>query len=528
MRFNFYNKKLFVIFIFFNLIFLLLCCRILIIANNSVFKKKAAAQQFFSLNLMSRRANFYDSNFNSFSCEKKILKAVVFPNVVDFNLLKSLVCDYDEEKLQQMFKNNKPFVVKVKKQISNAQGLFFYFDNERSFDSAAAPIHILGYLNKDSVGMSGLERHYNEFLTNNKFSANMLFPMNGKNKILNFDNFLLKSEGNLKDGIVLTVNKNVQYILNLILQQNVVKGAGVVLNAKTGEIVAISSCPFFKYDDFSYNMHDKNLPLFNRAVQHYALGSIFKIVTAAAALQSNISPNFSHRCDGFFKLHDVKFKCHNKQGHSMLNMSDALKHSCNPFFINLGLKVGAKKLLKTAFSLGFDKKINLCDGFCCKPSTFPNFNMSAGELCNLSFGQGKLKTSILHVAQMLCAFCCDGEIAMPQIVKGKITNSKFVKTFKPIKQKALDSTTAQTLKEMLTNAIVKTPTQSHFCSFGGKSSTAQTGQFKNKKEILNTWFCSFINSKSNPYVVVLLKEDGVLGASDLGHAISLINSYLSL
>ena len=525
-----YIKKLFFIFFMILFIFILLLIRILLIANNYFYKNKAYAQQFYEIKIINSRANFYDSNLNKLTNEKKILKALVIPSKCDINNLSTLGCNIPTNKLSVLFKKNKPFTTTINKYDSSVKGVIFYYDILRYSNSAATPQHILGYVNKDNVGVCGLEKSLNEFLKYKSFVSSISFFINGKNKILNFDDFVLNSYGNPNDGIVLTINKNIQYILNSILQNYVLKGAGVVVNAKTGEILAISSLPSFNPNNISAEINNPNLPLFNRATQNFPLGSIFKIVTAASALKCGVSSNFSYCCSGCFNLSGTKFKCHNLKGHSNLNMPLALKASCNPYFINLGLKVGKSNILKTAKNFGFENKIKLSNGVYCKPSTLPKNNMKQGELCNFSFGQGKLNTSILHVAQMLSAVSCEGLASTPQIIKGHFVDNKFVETFKPLKFKALDEAVANKLKDMLRFSINNTKASSCFVSSGGKSSTAQTGQFKNKKEILNTWYCSFSNSSknNNSFIVVLLKEDGQLGALDLGPAISLINSYLSL
>ena len=510
--------------------FVLLIIRIFVIANNSFYRNKAKTQQFYEINLIDNRANFYDSNFNKLTNEQKILKAVVIPTKCDINILKNLGCNMPQNKLFSLFKKNKPFSVTLSRYDSSKKGLIYYYDFLRFSNSAAVPQHILGYVNNDNVGVCGLEKSFNEFLNSKSFVSSISFPVNGKYKILNFDNFVLDSKGNVDDGIVLTINKNMQYILNTVLHKYVFKGAGVIVNAKTGEILAISSLPVFNPNNISAELKNQNLTLFNRATKNFPLGSIFKIVTAAAALKCGISPNYSYSCSGCFKLYDTKFKCHNLKGHNSLNMPLALKTSCNPYFINLGLLVGKNNLLKTTINLGFKNSIKLSQGICCKPSILPNYDMKNGELCNFSFGQGKLNTSILHVAQMLSAIACEGWAATPQIVKGQFVDNKFTQTFKPLKFKALEKTVASSLNNMLKSAIKDSQAHSCFVSSGGKSSTAQTGRFKNKKEILNTWFCSFANisKNNNKFVVVLLKEEGHLGVLDLGPAISLINSYLSL
>ncbi len=499
--------------------------RVIQINSNKSFSIKASKQQNISLEIFNRRANFYDSNFNKLTYCKKIKKAIIFPNKVNFKVARKIAKNFPKKKLKNLYELNKPFIIPVDNIIENKNIL--YFDDKLRFsDDCSKPVHLLGHLNSEDEGVSGLEFALNEFLDEKKYILNLNYLTNAKNKILNDKNFNLNSSGNFNDGVVLTINSSMQYILNKIGQEYIKKGAGIVLNANTGEILAVSSFPLFNPNNINASLKDEQQPLFNRAVENHPVGSIFKIVTAAAALKNNTNPNEQFNCKGFFKFNDVKFKCHKTSGHKELDMPNAMKHSCNPYFINLGLKLGNSEMLNTAQNFGFSREIVLCDNFKIKPATLPNFNMSSGELANFSFGQGKLKTSIFHIAQMLSAVVNNGYSVVPTLVKGEILNGKFENSNKITKFHALDSKTAKLLKQMLIYSIKNTPADPQIFTCGGKSSTAQTGEFfENGQEKLSTWFCSFSSFNTHNIVSVLFKEEGKFGMQDLGPCSKILNSY---
>ena len=517
------------IFLWIVIIYLIIFLKIITIANDSNLKSKANNQQNYNITLVDKRADFYDCNFNKLTSNEKTYKALVFPTKTNINELQSLGCKLKTEKLQQLFKTNKPFVVDLAKTNRKNKNIVFFEDKKRYSSMPVAPTHIIGYVDKENNGISGLEYHLNDFLNKKKFKLNLNLFLNGKNQILNDDSLKFDSIGNPNDGVVLTIDSKIQFLLNRIGEIFIQKGAGVVLNAQNGEILAISSFPNFNPDTIAQYLNNSQTPLYNRTIHNYPLGSIFKIVTAAAALKKNIPINYSVNCPGYFKLNDIKFKCHKLDGHSVLDMPSAMKQSCNPYFIDLGFKVGAKNILNMAQDMGFSMEIPLSDTFYCKPSVLPNMNMPDGELANFSFGQGKLKTSILHIAQMLSIICNDGVGLVPQIIKGYIKDNKFTASFKKTKFECLTKNNAQILKNMLISSISGSVADSFFINSGGKSGTAQTGQFKeNKKEILNTWYCSFSPTANPKFIIVLLKEDGELASTDLGPAIKILNSYLSL
>ena len=519
-------KKLFFVFLLTITLFCLLFLRIALIQTDETLKVKAKEQQTKTITLISNRANIYDTNLTKLTNTKKFLKALVFKDALNQKTLKEIGVSIDDVKLEELKKKDEPVIFIAKRKIKNKNILFFE-DRERYTKNNNSPTHLIGYIDRDKEGVSGIEYFLNDYFKKNNYSVSLDFLTNRKKEILNKDSFCLNSKGNKKDGVVLTINSKLQYILNTALQKHIKSGAGLILNSKTGEILAITSVPSFNPYNIKKDLNNPEKPLYNRALQKSPVGSVFKIVTAACALENNISINHSYCCKGFYELKDTKFKCHKITGHQTQDLKNAMKNSCNPYFIDLGLKLGAEKILSTTKKMGFTRKISLLDGLVCNESTLEDENMKKGDLANFSFGQGKLKASMLHIAQMLSIVCNEGVGVVPQILKGYVEEGNFKNSFKPIKFNALNKNVCTTLKDILRYSVEKTPADSFFIKSGGKSSTAQTGQFKNKKEILNTWFCSFVPFDSPNYILVILKEDGNFGMSDLGDVTNKINSYIS-
>ena len=519
-------KKLKIIFSILISIYLLLMLKILSISANEKLKEKANNQQSFKIKLTDRRANFFDRNLIQLTNKENCDKAMIFMEDLNEKTLNSLGVKIDKNKLEKLKKEKKPAIFQISKK-NNNKNIIYYQDKKRYSSLKNTPSHILGYINKDNVGVCGLERQLNDFLNKNKAKIEIEFKTNRNGEILNKNAYNLKSTGNPTDGVVLTIDNNLQYVLNEYLNENIDSGAGLILNSKTGEILAIASVPDFSPDSIAKDLKNEKKPLINRALQKSPVGSIFKIVTAAAALENNLG-NYSYRCDGFFKFSDTKYGCHNKKGHSTMDLKNAMKNSCNPYFISLGLKLQQNKIIDMANRMGFSRKIELAPNLFYDKATLPEIDCSKGELCNLSFGQGKLQASMLHIAQMLSVICNDGVGVAPQIIKGYIKNNNFSNEFKPVEFFCFKKEIADSLKEILNYSIQNTKADSSFTQVCGKSSTAQTGQFKSNKEILNTWFCSFSPKEKPEYILVLFKENGKFGMEDLGHLIKKINDFLFL
>ena len=100
-------------------------------------------------------------------------------------------------------------------------------------------------------------------------------------------------------------------------------------------------------------MQDPDSPMIQRALYAYPVGSIFKLVTAACAYENGAETAFQWDCNGAISIGSQRFRCHDPQGHGLQNLADAMRNSCNPYFIALGQTLSGKELLETAKALGF-------------------------------------------------------------------------------------------------------------------------------------------------------------------------------
>ena len=119
-------------------------------------------------------------------------------------------------------------------------------------------------------------------------------------------------------------------------------------------------------------MIDENSPFVNRALSAYSVGSVFKPIVAAAALDSGISENMTVECDGKINVNSRVFNCHKNDGHGVLDMAGATAVSCNEYYITLGLETGAEKIIDLASSLGLGKEMNLADSLICEGGNLPD------------------------------------------------------------------------------------------------------------------------------------------------------------
>ncbi len=390
--------------------------------------------------------------------------------------------------------------------------------NIRYSDNPSA-VHLLGYIDSDGNGVSGLERSFNDFLkTDVDLFAGFLCDARGK-LVAGTDIETDISYEQHKGGLHLTIDKDIQGIVGEELRASTVKkGAVLVCDTSTGEIKAMVSMPEYDPDNVGEFLERSDSPLLNRALSAYAVGSVFKVVVAASALEKGVDEEFSYNCNGKITVRNNEFKCNNSTAHGKMNMESALSESCNCYFIALGQKIGSKAILETAKALGFGQNIEIAKGIACDEGIIPDDD-DIGTLANLSFGQGKLTATAVQMINVFNCVANGGEYVLPFCVNyATDLSGEKVYEYKPKAPiKALSEETAKKLKQMLTTAVEKGTARSAksdvFLS-AGKTATAQTGIYTADKERLCTWFGGFFPADNPKYCVVIVCEDGTTGGEN--------------
>jgi len=373
-----------------------------------------------------------------------------------------------------------------------------------------------GYKTKDIVGFGGLEEKYDYYLRQDE--GGVSFEVDHRGKIIRTLGF--KPPINGKD-IQLTLNTKIQKIAETFLADR--RGAVVIMDPYTGEIFAMASSPGFDPAVFAQKNNDEITRLFsdphslliNRAISStYPAGSIFKIIVAAAALESKkINKNTSFLCQGSSKVGNREFKCWGT--HGIQNLEAALIHSCDVFFYKTGLLVGAQCVYDYALKFGLSKTTSFElpyeeAGFIPSPllrriNKFKNWY--DGDTANLSIGQGDVLVTPLQITRMIAVFANGGYLVTPYIVKA--IDGRDISVYQQRSEKLnLKKSTFDYIKEGL-RGVVSDPTGTASVLSGipvalaGKTSTAQAppGQ-------PHAWFAGFFPYSNPKFVICVLLEHG--------------------
>lgn len=431
-------------------------------------------------------------------------------------------------------RNMKPLVetdyIRLNSQVSSN----YKFKVPKRYSDNQLAEHIVGYTDIDGKGISGIEKDYDEYLKGIKNIIKVKYYKDAQGRILKGKGIKIdESEKCTDSGIVLSIDKDIQ-IFSQKCGSKLNKGCVIVSDSNTGDILALSSFPSFNPNTISDYISDENYPLLNRNLLNYNVGSVFKVIVCMAALESGISENFSYSCVGHIKCGDVRFNCHNLKGHGKLDMKSALSKSCNTYFIKLAEITGSEQIIKVAKKLGLDKPIFLSDSLIAAKGNLPSLNsLSApAALANLSFGQGELIETPLHMSSVYSVIANGGYLIKPSLLKAKVLNSEIKQKYNnQTKIKVISESTANKINSFLEytvlqgtgkNAAVKN------CVTAGKTATAQTGKFENGKEILTSYFIGYITTKDDKkYTILVMKENGSSGSSDCAPIFKEIGEYIS-
>ena len=391
---------------------------------------------------------------------------------------------------------------------------------ERYSDSVA--LHLIGYTDIDGNGVTGIEKYYEKEINKHCGTLSVAYSADALGRMLTGENIEIRNNNYYSEGgVMLTIDKDIQIILEKALKNgNIEKGAAVVLDVKTSAILACASTPVYERNSIEKYLSATNAPFINRAFECFPVGSVFKPVTAAAALESGITLD-EYYCKGYVEKSGNKFNCNKLEGHGKLDFDTAIAMSCNPYFIEYSTQTGAKMLLSTARALGFGKSIDLGNGFITSKGNLPdikNLNSSAA-VGNLGFGQGILTASPLQIAGCFATIANSGIYNEPYVYKGTVdSNGNITPSIQDKEKRVLRKSTCEKIK----NAMAKTTTEgtgkTAFTSLFNsctKTATAQSGQYdENGVEIKYCWFVGFFPIEKPRYVICILKENGSSGGTD--------------
>lgn len=496
------------------------------ISNKNMLKDAAINQQSYKLKVSDVRGTIYDCrNIPLVNTKKKFIAAVI-PCLESLSALTPVVEESKKEELYKKCSGNIPFTIEISENITCPW--IKVFEVPIRYSGIMLAPHIIGYISGEKKGVYGIEKAFEEYLAGKDQNISVRYDVDASGKMLpGGENVIEDKTYCSSKGVILNLDSRIQAIAEETANKYINKGSVVITQVPECEIRASVSLPSFFPGDVSSYLNDKNSPLLNRSFCSFNLGSIFKLVTSAAALEKGVNKSLIYKCKGVNEVENAKFKCFNCKEHGEIDMEQAIAYSCNGYFIELIKNLVSKdELLKMAYKLGLGKDIAFSAEIISKEGKLPSRESleNVKTLANFSFGQGALLATPIQIAGMINAIASEGIYTSPKLIKGLANEnmqfSKYELSEKlEKKDKVLSSHIASDLKSFM-KASVEYGTglkgKPHMIEVGAKTSTAQTGIIENGKRIEQSWFAGFFPFDKPKYTVVVLSEGGEGGGESAG------------
>jgi len=367
----------------------------------------------------------------------------------------------------------------------------------------------------DMVGLWGIEKALNQTLTGTAGERVISVDVLGYTRSIQSE--MPPIPGN---DVVLTMDIRLQCLAEQAL--DAVRGAIIIMDPNTGEILAMASSPSVRLgassDEWVDYVKDDAHPMLDRcAVGCYAPGSVFKPVIALAALNSGLwDPETIVHCPGYHQVGNRRVRCWNRSGHGPLNLRQAIEQSCNAYFCAMAEHCGVDVIHDQAAKLGFGaltgigppiaESAGILPGPAWKRQTH-GAPWTGGDTCNLAIGQGALSVTVLQMGAYISALANGGVIYKPRLVlDGMAPEIASDMRWAPQVIALIRAGMEDVIHGERGTAKAARLSDVRMC---GKTGTAEVGPRDNRRK--NAWMCAFAPADAPRYAVAMIVEDGESG-----------------
>lgn len=555
----------------------------IMVIKGEEYQAKASEQQLYDTTLTAPRGDIYDVNMNqlatSANCWTVYLSPNNFKKITDAAKLSTVkhliaenlssILDVEYETLEKQMEKTGSYYVIIKRKVEKPEAdkiRKFIADNKdyklsnyigldvstkRYYPNDNLASVVLGFVGDDNQGLAGIESYYDSELTGVPGRVVAAKNAQGVNMPFSYEKIIKAENGS---SLVLTIDSYIQYVaekyLSAAIEENLVanRGVSIVMNVKTGAILAMAiKGDFNPNTPFALSEADnelltglegeersklltelRNKQWRNKAVSDsYEPGSVFKIVTASAALEENVTNlNNKYNCPGYIVVAGQHYNCHKHSGHGVQNLNQAVSNSCNPVFITLGSLLGSKMFSKYFEAFGLTQKTGIDLPGEVTSIYHSEANMGPVELASSSFGQ-TFSTTPVQLISAVAAAVNGGYLVKPYLVSKVLDSEGNVKstTTTTVKRQVISEETSKKICEMLENAVVSGGAKNAYVAgykIGGKTGTSQKIAQMNATGQDNLYVSSFcgIAPMDNPEIAVLVLLDEPKGGRYYGSVVS--------
>ncbi|MBE6881540.1 MAG: PASTA domain-containing protein [Ruminococcaceae bacterium] len=529
----------------------------LMILDSEEYQRQAAENQLKVTTIAANRGSIYDRNGNKLAMSTTAWTVCVSPKEIKNENEKALIIsglseilgtnqDYIREKCER---NNYYQVIKTRigKDLAEEvtafasnngiKAIYLQEDVSRKYPYENFASTVIGFVNDENIGAYGLESFYNGILSGTAGKLVSAKDSWGQDMPFEHDELYSSEDGN---SIQTTLDEGIQYFvekhLELAVKEHSVRerGACIVMDVNTGAILAMAT-----KGDFDPNAHtvlpesvkEEILKLpedeqgeatlqaqyamwRNKTISDpYEPGSVFKIITLAAALDSNTSTLGDHfTCIGYANVADRKISCWQNRGHGDQTLADAVQNSCNPAFIEIGLRMGVENFENYFEAFGLTEKTGI-DLPGEATSIYYSDGMTEINLASSSFGQ-TFKVTPIQLVTAVSAAVNGGNLYKPYVVSKVISeDGSIVEEYEPtLVRQVISEETSKTVREILETVVSdgsgRTAAVPGY-KIGGKTGTSEKLDKVSEEGEVENYVSSFlaVAPAYDPQIVVLLLLD---------------------
>ncbi len=557
----------------------------IMIVKADFYKDKAAKQQLYDTEVSAQRGDIYDRNGNLLATSSTVWTVYVTPN--SFKNIKtdekrdevkneiadnlSRILELDSEKVLEKLNKDLSYVIIQKKveedkanlvreylsESENSVSSYIGLDEstKRYYPNGSLASCALGFVGSDNQGLSGLEAYYDNELTGTSGRVIAAKKSNGTAMPFSYEKIVDAVPGN---SLKLTIDTYIQYVCEKHLEQAIIdnqaqeRGACIVMNVKTGEILGMAvkgdfdpNSPFELSeteaasleaitDEKEREAEESRLlsrQWLNKTVTDtYEPGSVFKVITAASALEEQVtSVSSTYNCTGNITVSGQRYNCHKHSGHGLQSLGLAMNNSCNPAFITMGTDLGIDKFSKYFSAFGLTEKT----GIDLPGESYSVYHsasrMGTVELASSSFGQ-TFKITPIQLITAISAAVNGGNLVTPHIVSEVVdANGNTVSvTGTNIKRQVISKQTSDIICRLMGDVVENGGGKNAYVSgykIGGKTGTSQKVAENQESNRNNLYIGSFVGVApiDDPEIAILVlvdEPDVANGAAYYGSAIA--------
>ena len=406
-------------------------------------------------------------------------------------------------------------------------GVHLVADTKRYYPYGSLAAQVIGFVGDENTGLYGLEAYYEKELEGQSGLVISSKDQAENDMLYTYEQYFAAKNGS---DLTLTLDTTIQYYLEKGIESMVDKfsaangASGIVMDAKTGGILAMASYPNYDLNDFltvsdqtlqeriergESTVADMQLLQWrNKALNDtYEPGSTFKILTLSAALEEGVvDKTTTVNCGGSVNIAGYTIHCSNKNGHGLQTLVQSVGNSCNPAFINYGLRIGSEKFYEYMRSFGLMNTTGIDLGGEAVGVFAADSSFTQLDLACYAFGQNFTVTPLALIAAQ--AACVNGGYLHTPYLVERIADSDGNVTYRhddtPVRQVISEQTSA-TVRECLEYVVASgTGKNGQVAGYriGGKTGTADKGQ---TGDVVVSFLC--FAPADDPQVIMLITMD---------------------